>query len=114
MSRALLRVGARPWLGVLAGEHLIEPVECHALPYRRTEAAAVATGSLSLRESVEALLARQEIEELLALRGEVALPFGDEGRATNEAGLCFDGIAGQHAEKLTEGLRPERRHTGAI
>src|SRR5919199_4302168 len=72
------------------------------------------TGSLIIRESVEALLAGQEIEKLLALGGEVALTFGDEGRATNKAGCCFDGIAGLHAEKLTKGFRPERRHACPI
>src|ERR687885_1995972 len=72
------------------------------------------TGSLIIRESVEALLAGQEIEKLLALGGEVALTFGDEGRATNKAGCCFDGIASLHAEKLTKGFRPERRHACPI
>src|SRR5262245_55623180 len=72
------------------------------------------TCSLIICESVEALLAGQEIEELLALGGEVSLTFDDAGRATNKAGFCFDGIAGQHAEKLAKGFRPERRHACPI
>src|SRR5262245_39424956 len=74
----------------------------------------MATGPLSLRELVEALLAGQQVEQLAALRGKVSFAFGDEGRATDESRFIFYGIAGLHAEKLTKGFSPESSHSRPI
>ena len=74
----------------------------------------MAAGSLSLHEPVEALLAGQQIKQLLALGGEVSFPFGHQRWATNQTGLIFDGIADLHPQKFTEGFSPESRHTRSV
>src|SRR3712207_7542044 len=67
------RVRCPVWLGVRAGEHLPDPVECRLLPQGRAEAAAMAARPVCLAEPLEPLLARQQVEQSAALRGEVAL-----------------------------------------